>query len=115
MNHERCRKAVLKAPYGITWACCQCGARLASCAADGKWPLVFEPGLHARPHERWHDGVKTYGLSDAARLRGEPVPKDMTGANPLKGREFYVYCLGPGCGAGQHISVTPPIPRGLPR
>jgi hypothetical protein len=72
-------------------------------------------GLVPRPKR--HDGLRTFGLGDRARLRGRTpaarpkvLPRHRAislteGGTTWRGREFYLYCPGPDCGAGQHLRM----------
>ena len=86
---------------GMVAACGACGEAL---AMEHLGRVSLRAGLVERPTR--HDELPTYGLRDAARLRGKSwsrsTQRDVYQREGARfDRELYIYC--PRCGRGQHL------------
>lgn len=90
-------------------ACGSCGEHLADRGRNG---LVLRDILVPRPKR--HGDLRTYGLRDAARLRGKSAtrtsakhPTREIVLGTIQG-ELYVYCPNLACGRGMHLGLPSP-------
>jgi len=119
IDHTTCRRAVLTeemAVRGVALSgvgevrCCACGEQLGTWAARPAGVVIawMRGDLVRRPVE--HDGLRTYGLPDRVRLRGNPrrgTTQSLASVSGTGVTEVYVYCPNPACGRGQHAGRLP--------